>query len=145
MVEIGGELRGFGTRPDGRPWQIQLAATGTEQDAPWVVPVTNGAFATSGDCWHHFLSDGQRYSHTLDPRTGWPTRHALASVTVHHGECIHADALATVLTVMGPREGMAFAQDHGIAAVFQEHADGDGVRARRQPLVAPAWKARFER
>ena len=136
LFEIGGELRSWGTRPDGSDWRVQLGGSSEPVDSPLVVAVQGGAFATSGDYWHHFAADGRRYSHTLDPRTGWPIEHALASVTVHHRECMHADALATVLTVLGPNEGMAFAQDNDIAAVMWEH--GSAV-----PLVSAAWKARF--
>ena len=61
------------------------------------------ALATSGDHWHVFTQGGRRYSHTIDPRTGQPVAHALTSITVFHAACMHADALATVLTVLGPQ------------------------------------------
>ena len=87
-----GELRSWGQRPDERPWQVQLG-TGAAERESLVVAIKDGAFATSGDYWHQFVVDGRRYSHTLDPRTGWPVQHDLASVTVFHAECMHADAL----------------------------------------------------
>ena len=86
--------------------------------------------------------DGRSYSHTLDPRTGWPVAHDLASVTVFHEECMHADALATVLTVLGPQQGMDFARQHDIAAVLRTHVAADG--SSRQTLKTPAWIKRFE-
>ena len=86
--------------------------------------------------------DGRSYSHTLDPRTGWPVAHDLASVTVFHEECMHADALATVLTVLGPQQGMDFARQHDIAAVLRTHVAADGIC--RQTLKTPAWIKRFE-
>ena len=140
LLEIGGELRSWGQRPDERPWQVQLG-TGTAESESLVVAVKDGAFATSGDCWHQFSVAGRRYSHTLDPRTGWPVAHDLASVTVFHEECMHADALATVLTVLGPDEGMDFARQHAIAAVLSSHADGTG--ADRTVLKTPAWINQF--
>lgn len=137
LFEIGGELRCWGQRPDGAPWRVQLAS-GPQQTAPaQVVAVHQGAFATSGDCWHQFAHGGQRYAHTIDPRTGWPVAHDLASVTVHHAECMHADALATVLTVLGPQEGMAFSREHGIAATFTTHG------AAHPPAASPAWLSQF--
>ena len=137
LFEIGGELRSWGLRPDGQPWRVQLASGPEASQPPLVVSVQEGAFATSGDCWHRFASGGQQYSHTLDPRTGWPVAHDLASVTVHHAACMHADALATVLTVLGPEEGMAFAAQHGIAAVFTAHgADARGI-------ATAAWHSQF--
>ena len=136
LFEIGGELRSWGEKPNGGAWQVQLGIHGDAQDdAHLVVAVKNASFATSGDWWHHFFADGKRYSHTLDPRTGWPIEHQLASVTVHHEACMHADALATVLTVLGVEQGMAFAETHEIAAVFHEHG--------AKPCMTPAWKARF--
>ncbi|QIL83766.1 FAD:protein FMN transferase [Diaphorobacter sp. HDW4A] len=135
LFEIGGELRSWGEKPGGGAWQVQLGSQGDADTEPLVVAVKNAAFATSGDWWHHFFADGQRYSHTLDPRNGWPITHALASVTVHHEACMHADALATVLTVLGPAQGMAFADANDVAAVFQEH---DAA-----PRMTATWKARF--
>jgi thiamine biosynthesis lipoprotein len=70
--------------------------------------------------------------------------HDLASVTVFHEECMHADALATVLTVLGPQQGMDFAREHEIAAVLTSHLASDGNEARRQVLKTPAWINQFE-
>jgi len=78
------------------------------------------AIATSGDHWHAFEQGGRRYSHTIDPRSGEPVAHGLTSVTVLHAECMQADALATVLTVLGPREGLDFAEQRGVAALLCE-------------------------
>ena len=136
LFEIGGELRSWGRRPDEGPWRVQLGK-GDQEAAPLVVSMEEGSFATSGDCWHQFSVDGQSYSHTLDPRTGWPVQHDLASVTVFHEECMHADALATVLTVLGPQQGMEFAQQHDIAAVLRAHGQ------ERQAVSTPAWVQRF--
>ncbi|MGL1682681.1 FAD:protein FMN transferase, partial [Vibrio parahaemolyticus] len=64
---------------------------------------------------------GRRWSHTIDPRSGEPVPAGLASVTVLHAQCMQADALATVLTVLGPEEGFVFAEARGIAALFVAH------------------------
>lgn len=137
LFEIGGELRSWGQRPDERPWQVQLGTGLPDVTEPLVVTIGEGAFATSGDCWHQFEVAGRSYSHTLDPRTGWPVQHDLASVTVFHEECMHADALATVLTVLGPEQGMEFAQQQGIAAVLAAHGED------RRVIRTPAWVHRF--
>jgi len=115
LVEVGGELRASGRRPQGGPWQVAVEALpGAEQQ----VALDGLAIATSGDRWHVREHQGRRWSHTLDPRTGEPVAHTLASVSVLHPECMHADALATVLTVLGPDDGMDFAERHGVAALF---------------------------
>ena len=132
LLEIGGELRGWGCRPDGSPWRVAIAGQAEERsEERLAVPLSEGALASSGDHWHVFSHQGRRYSHTLDPRTGWPVDHVLTSVTVWHRECMHADALATVLTVLGPDAGWEFARERRIAAVFQDHA---GPRR-----CTPAW------
>lgn len=134
LLEIGGELKAWGLRPDGQPWH---AALGLDAAAvPWRIPLRDGALATSGDCWHAFEHDGVRYSHTIDPHTGWPVADPLRSVTVWHAQCMHADALATVLTVLGIDAGWDFAVRHGVAAVLQAQQGAD-------PLCTPAWEARF--
>lgn len=123
LVEIGGELRGSGQRPDGQPWRVAIApvpaAVGPAPDAPpSAITLRDCAIATSGSLYHRHQWQGRSYSHTLDPRTGAPIAHALASVTVLHAECLHADALATLLTVLGPEAGWEFAEQHGIAALL---------------------------
>ncbi|RZL94384.1 MAG: FAD:protein FMN transferase [Variovorax sp.] len=136
LVEIGGELRAAGRRPDGVPWQVAVDAM------PGVstrVALADMAIATSGDRWHVSEQDGRRWSHSIDPRSGEPTNHSLASVTVLHRECMHADALATVLIVLGPEEGLAFAEQHALAALFVLR-DGAGHRAR----LSSGWAAQVQ-
>lgn len=131
LFEIGGELRGIGRRPGGRPWQVLVDG---ESSVAQRIPLADMAIATSGDRWHRREHEGRHWSHTIDPRNGEPVAHALASVTVLHTQCMQADALATVLTVLGPDDGLAFAERHDIAALFIGHGDV-GPRATR------AWTA----
>ncbi len=130
LVEVGGELKAHGRRPDGAPWQIAVRWPGFADGAGPVLQLDGCAVATSGDAWHAFEAAGQRYSHTLDPRSGMPVAHSLSSVTVLHADAVEADALATVLTVMGPDEGVAWAHARGLAALFiARDGDGDGHQA----------------
>ncbi|SPC20052.1 FAD:protein FMN transferase [Cupriavidus taiwanensis] len=121
LTEIGGELRGHGVKPDGMPWWVALEAppgAGSDDAQQTLVALHGLSVATSGDYRRYFDSDGRRYAHTIDPRTGYPASHALASVTVIHPQCMLADALSTALTVLGPDAGMAHARRHGVAARF---------------------------
>lgn len=121
LVEVGGELYGYGRKPDGATWRVLVETSPGEDDAapdPCVVPLDGNAVATSGDRWHAFEQQGVRYSHTFDPRTGKPVEHAPAAVTVIADDAMHADAWATALTVMGADAGYEFAQSRNLAARF---------------------------
>jgi thiamine biosynthesis lipoprotein len=119
LVEVGGELRGQGIKPDGQPWWVDLempqagvALTETR------VALHGLSVATSGDYRRSFQADGRHFSHTLDPRSGWPVAHGVASVTVLHAECMLADAWSTALTVLGHEEGRRLANRENLAALF---------------------------
>ncbi len=119
LVEIGGELRGSGFKPDGQPWWVQLEHPAPSADAPQTLLALHGlSVATSGDYRRWYERDGTCYSHTIDPRDGLPIRHGLASVTVIHAQCMLADAWSTALGVLGPAEGPALANRLGLAARF---------------------------
>ena len=138
LMEIGGELRGTGCRPDGQPWQVSIDTTPYERDGtPQRVRLADLAIATSGDRWHTREHGGRRWSHTIDPRSGEPVSNELAAVTVLHPSCMEADALATVLTVLGPLDGPAFAETHGIAARFVCR-NGSALEVR----ASTAWNSR---
>ena len=137
LVEIGGELRARGRRPDGGAWRVGVEQPGNAAPLPLVLG--DRAIATSGDRWHAFEFGGQRYAHTIDPRTGAPVAHDLASVTVVHVTCMDADALATALLVLGPEAGPAFARQHGIAAWFVRRGQGGGAGASGH--ATPAFEA----
>ncbi|WP_334146078.1 FAD:protein FMN transferase [Hyphomicrobium sp.] len=122
LVEIGGELRGEGLKPDGTPWWVALerprGALCADALPETLLALTGLSVATSGDERRYFDAAGRRYAHTLDPATGAPVTHDLVSVTVVAEACMTADAAATALTVLGPEAGPAFAAEHRIAARF---------------------------
>ncbi len=125
MVEVTGELKAAGKKPDGQPWRIGLEAPQDGQRvAQRVLAVDGYGISTSGDYRNYFEEQGKRYSHTLDPRTGAPITHTLAAVTVVDKSTLRADGMSTVLMVMGTERGLAFAQRMGIAAFFVTH-EGD--------------------
>jgi thiamine biosynthesis lipoprotein len=120
LVEVGGELRGAGVKPDGQPWWVALEQVGDEAEQPqqMVLALHGLAVATSGDYRRFFQRDGERFSHTIDPRSGMPIANGLASVSVVHAECMAADAWSTALTVLGPDTGMLLAERLGLAVRF---------------------------
>jgi FAD:protein FMN transferase len=137
LVEVGGELRGHGTKPDGLPWWVGIACPpgATFEGPPLLVALHGLSIATSGDYVRFFEHEGQRFAHTLDPRTGAPVIGALTAVTVLHASCMHADALATALTVLGLDAGMRFAAEHDIAALFWVHNPGATLHEHLSPAM----------
>jgi thiamine biosynthesis lipoprotein len=135
MVEIGGELRLSGANPGGEGWAVAIERPTADavgvQAVHSMFELTDVAVATSGDYRNYWTRGETRYSHTIDPRTGRPITHALASVTVVHPESAAlADAWATALDVLGPDEGLALAERLDLAAYFLVRTDtGFEVRA----------------
>lgn len=119
LVEIGGELRLRGFKSTGELWVVAIEKPITTERSvqQFIVPKDN-AMATSGDYRNYFEADGTRFSHIIDPATGKPINHNLVSVTVIHPSSMTADGLSTALMVMGIEQGMKFAIDNDIAALF---------------------------
>jgi len=120
LVEIGGELRGAGVKPDGQPWWVTLEGVPGVDTVATVAALHGLSIATSGD-YRRYFEHGEsghlrRASHTLDPRTGYPIANDIASCTVLHPYCMAADALSTTITVLGSDAGLAFAEERQLAA-----------------------------
>ncbi|WP_439101674.1 FAD:protein FMN transferase [Congregibacter sp.] len=124
LVEIGGELRASGVRPEGGLWRLAVESPDPSQ-ARFIEAIAAGdaAVATSGDYRNYFEYQGQRYSHLVDPRSGYPVAHELVSVTVIDRQCMIADALATALLVLGLDSALELAEREGIAAHFVSRGD----------------------
>lgn len=119
MIEIGGEIRTRGHKPDGSPWLLGIEAPLRGQRVVHrVVELENDAMATSGDYRNYLTVKGKVFSHLLDPRTGHPIKHRLASATIIADKCTSADALATALMVLGPEEGYQVALGHDLAVLW---------------------------
>ena len=142
MVELGGEVRAAGKREDGEPWRIAIERPIVDKrEMEAAVPLVNAALATAGGTHKFFEYQGKRYSHIIDPSTGRPVEHALASVLVAADTCLEADGWDTPLTVLGPERGMKCAEKNGIAAMFiapAENSDGADV-----VQTTKAWRERF--
>ena len=136
LVEIGGELRGHGVKPDGSPWWVEIdRPTLIETEtASMLVALHDLAIATSG-CERGFASGAQHFSHTLNPRTGWPIANGMITATVLHRSCMEADAYATALMVLGPDAGLDFAAAHDLAALIRFQRDGGRLSERTTPAL----------
>ncbi len=141
LVEVGGELRGAGTKLDGQPWWVALEqGDGLLSSEGEVVVALHGlSVATSGDYRRYFEQDGQRYSHTIDPRTAKPIVNRVAAVTVLDACCMAADAWSSALTVLGPDEGMALAEQRNLAARFLVRSDADPTAMSEH--ISSQWRS----
>lgn len=142
MVEVGGEVRARGSNPKGGSWRIgverpQYGGRSVQE----VVLLGSGALATSGDYRNFRMVDGKRFSHTIDPKTGKPIEHSLASASVLHPSCAWADAYATALMVLGPEAGRAFAEKQGLAVSLLVHDGQDSFDALNTPAFDAALEA----
>jgi len=110
LVEIGGEVFASGYRKDGTSWRVGINQPSTSSsiaDVYQVAPLHNRAMATSGDYRNYFEAGGRRFSHIIDPRTGYPVNSNVVSVSIVADSCMVADGLATAIMVMGLENGMA--------------------------------------
>lgn len=113
MVEIGGEVLCRGLNARDEPWRIAIdKPTDGEREFQAVVQVQDRAIATSGSYRKYYEENGIRYSHTIDPRSGYPVSHSLLSATVMARDCGTADAFATAFMVMGVEETINFLFEH---------------------------------
>lgn len=114
MVEIGGDLVARGIKPDGSMWRIGLEIPAddmaAEQQWHYFVEIQDAGLATSGDYRRYHELDGKRYSHTIDPNTGYPVDHHLMSASVFAPDAMSADAYATAFMVMGLEKAIDFVE-----------------------------------
>ena len=136
LVELGGEVRARGHSARGRTWRVAVEAPLSGERKPYALVELDGlAISTSGDYRDFRELNGRQFSHTIDPRTGAPVAHRLASVSVVHPSAALADAYSTALMVLGPEAGMALGLRLGLAALFIERtADGRGFSDRCTPV-----------
>ena len=119
LVDVSGELRVKGRNARGEFWRIGIEKPlANSRIVQQVIQVSNRAMATSGDYRNFFEEAGRRFSHEIDPHTGRPVTHNLASVTVISASAMHADAMATALMVLGPEAGYQLAERENLAAFF---------------------------
>ncbi|WP_445146331.1 FAD:protein FMN transferase [Dyella sp. Tek66A03] len=147
LVEVGGELKGQGKKPDGAPWRIGVERPGAAVGAvermdqlSQVVTLSGRAIATSGDYRRQFAVGGRSFSHHIDPRTAQPVPHFVGSVSVMARDAIQADPMGTLMTVLGPVHGLAYAREHELSVLFILHGK-NGPEERLSPAFAEALRS----
>lgn len=129
LVEIGGELVGKGTNEHGELWRVgvtQPDEEGLANQLYGIIALDNRGMATSGNYRNFYEVDGQKYSHTISPFTGYPVTHGLLSATVIAENSMTADAYATALMVLGTEASIALQKEHGGFEVFLIYNDQEG-------------------
>ena len=141
LASIDGELRAGGPKPDGSAWQVAVESPQAgHRQAAGTIGIVNASLATSGDYRHFVERDGVRYAHTIDPSHQAPLKDGAASVTVLAPTCMHADAWATALMVLGPERGGALASALGLEVLFATREDDASYpppSSPSQPLLSP--------
>ena len=141
LVEIGGDLYASGRNADGMRWQIGVETPNAfDRGVMDVVPVSGMGLATSGDYRTYFEQDGMRYSHVLDPVTGYPINHRTASATVLADTAMLADAWATAMLTLGRDRGLEVAKEHDLAVLFVDRDSLSGAQVFRTH-TSPAFDA----
>ncbi len=136
LINIGGEVRAAGLRPDGRAWSVAIALPQAEVGARSSVMLTDAAIATSGFTQRFFVWEGQRYAHLIDLRSGRPVQNAMYSVSVRAKTCAQADGLATACCVLGFEAGMALIESlEDVDALFYLNGEGGTL----VPQVSTGW------
>lgn len=142
MVDIGGEIRAHGKNQDNQAWRIAIEKPGQDlkRQVYEIVQLDNQAIATSGSYRNYFNDKDKRYSHTIDPKTGYPIKHNIISISVVHDSCMYADGLATGLYVLGSQNSIGLANRLNIPVMVI--VDNDG---KLESHYSDAFKTLLER
>ncbi len=131
LVDIGGEVVARGHNAQNEPWRIAIETPVPDARSVYrVLPITDIALATSGDYRNFIEVAGRSLSHTIDPESGRPIFHDLASVSVFHESCALADAYATAILVLGTEDGLALAEELDLAVMLLVHDEEEGFIER---------------
>lgn len=140
LVEIGGELKARGTKPDGKPWRVALEKPlPNERKLSKIVSFNSGepmSLMASGTYRHYFDNNGKRYSHILDARTGKPVEHNTVSVAVLHPNPAIADTWSTALLCLGSEAGITVANENNIAALYVDQHGEQLIEQKTKALNA---------
>ena len=139
LVEVGGELKTLGSKPDGKAWRVAVEKPlPGEQKMHKVVTLPKDApmsVMTSGTYRHYFDLNGKRYSHILDARDGKPVSHDLVAVSVFHENPTLADAWSTALLCLGQEQGMKLADAENLQVMFLQQQGSEFVESKTRALT----------
>ena len=140
LADIGGEVVLQGVNQAGQAWRVGITrptidATGAEKELQEVIESKHLCMATSGNYLQYYFINGERRSHTIDPRTGRPVQHSLLSATITASSCMRADALATACMVLGAEEGLQMIESTEDAACYLIVAMKDSL----QVITSSRW------
>ena len=132
LVEIGGEVRTMGLNPKSEAWKIGIDKPIDNNNSPGenlqaIIHLNNRSLATSGNYRKFYEKDGVKYSHTIDPKTGYPVNHSLLSATVIANDCMTADAFATAFMVLGLDKSIELIDQHPELEAYFIYSDKEGV------------------
>lgn len=132
LVEVGGEVRAFGLNSSGEPWKVGIdtpldGMTEENRQITAAVPLKNSSLCTSGDYRNFFKIDGKKYSHELNPKTGYPKDDSLLSVSIVCPSALFGDGLATAVMVMGLKDGFKLVDSLPQTEGFFIYSDKNGV------------------
>lgn len=142
LIEVGGEVRAAGEKPDKMGWKVGIEKPIPGVREPYrVIDLYHKSLASSGDYRNFFEHEGKRYSHTIDPRTGYPVNHAVTASSVIAADCATADAVATAIMVLGKDQGIQLAEKAGVQALVLERSGEQLVATQtssfpREPIIA---------
>lgn len=130
LVDIGGEIWAKGTKPDGKEWILAIEKPAKDKDDDRDIqiqfPLKDKSISTSGSYRKYYEENGIRYSHTINPHTGFPVEHSLLSVSVIHDNCMTADALCTMFMVKGLDNSLDFLKQYPELPVYFIYSDSSG-------------------
>lgn len=129
LIEAGGDFYCLGTKPNKKLWKIAIQHPRKRNKAFAVLEVRDCAIATSGDYENYVIIEGRRYSHIIDPRTGYPRSDTPASVTVVAKDATTADGLATAVFVLGPENGMKLVENMPAVEAIIINDESNGINS----------------
>ena len=144
LIEVGGEILVKGRNADGNTWRVGVDKPseniGKNERFQFILDLKNKALATSGNYRRFYEKNGVRYSHTINPFSGFPAENRLLSVTVIHESCMLADAYATAFMVMGVKKSKQFLKTHAEIEVYLIYTNKNGGW---NTFISPDFKKRI--